>query len=65
MRGICAAVVVAIAMVLASGCVSDTSSNPDGGGPDAASPDGNNGDAGGAPCVFGTSHFGDGCKFGP
>ena len=49
------------AMVL--GCVGgDDSSTSDAGGKDGGT-DAITGDAG--HCVFGTSHFGDGCEFGP
>jgi hypothetical protein len=47
-----------------AGCVGDSSSVPDAG--DGGSNDAmNQPDATNGTCVFGTSHFGDGCKFGP
>lgn len=50
-------------------CVGDSNPSNDAGGGDVnvtdAGPDVSSSDAPAGPCVFGTSHFDDGCKFGP
>jgi hypothetical protein len=48
------------------GCVGgDDSSTSDGGAKDGSTGDATSSDGSAEHCVFGASHFGDGCKFGP
>jgi hypothetical protein len=59
--------IILIATFALCACVGDSNQPNDGGGDvtvNDASPDVKT-DAGPTTCVFGTSHFGDGCKFQP
>ena len=60
--------IILVATFALCACVGDSSQPNDGGGDvttNDAAPDVTQGDAGPGTCVFGTSHFGDGCKFQP
>jgi hypothetical protein len=67
------AFIILVAAFALTACVGDGGQPNDAGGngdvttttTDGAAPDASSPDTGPGNCVFGTSHFDDGCKFGP